>query len=104
MTDIRVHTYSAAETGIFVNSYLIECEPAGLGRQGVGRPAGRVAQASAGGVRDASPPRPFSADLAVSGRHSGYLKADNVLIQPNAMTGTIESQLDGRHLTLGPLP
>ncbi|MFG1966042.1 MBL fold metallo-hydrolase [Nonomuraea sp. NPDC049028] len=24
MTDIRVHTYSAAETGIFVNSYLIE--------------------------------------------------------------------------------
>ncbi|MFI7148018.1 hypothetical protein ACIBO2_24160 [Nonomuraea sp. NPDC050022] len=46
----------------------------------------------------------YSADLAVSGRHSGYLKADNVLIQPNAMTGTIESQVDGRHLTLGPLP
>lgn len=49
-------------------------------------------------------PSRYSADLAVSGRHSGHLTANNVLIQPNAIAGTIESELDGRHLSLGPLP
>ncbi|MGP3955642.1 hypothetical protein ACTWPT_06555 [Nonomuraea sp. 3N208] len=46
----------------------------------------------------------YSADLVVSGGHTGYLKADNVLIRPNAIRGTIESRVDDRHLTLGPLP
>src|ERR1044072_6606836 len=25
MTDVRIHTYTAAEPGIFANSYLLEC-------------------------------------------------------------------------------
>ncbi|GLZ07538.1 hypothetical protein Acsp03_50040 [Actinomadura sp. NBRC 104412] len=46
----------------------------------------------------------YNADLRVSGEHQGYLRADGVRIRPVSMQGTIESQVDGRHLTLGPLP
>lgn len=46
----------------------------------------------------------YTADLQVSGKHSGNLTAHDVRISPAAIRGTIESQLDGRQLTLGPLP
>lgn len=44
----------------------------------------------------------YSADLRVSGRHTGYLRARGVRIGP-ALTGTIRSRVDGRRLALGPL-
>jgi hypothetical protein len=46
----------------------------------------------------------YSADLTVSGRHHGYLRAGNVAIKAGSIEGTIESRLDGHRLTLGPLP
>jgi hypothetical protein len=46
----------------------------------------------------------YSADLRVTGRHTGYLRARDVSISPGAIAGTIESSLDGRRLSLGPLP
>jgi hypothetical protein len=46
----------------------------------------------------------YNADLTVSGKHTGYLHATNVQLTPLSVRGTIESQLDGRRLTLGPLP
>jgi hypothetical protein len=46
----------------------------------------------------------YSADLVLSGRHSGYLSATTVAINVASIEGTFESELDGRHLTLGPLP
>ncbi len=42
----------------------------------------------------------YSAGLVVSGRHSGYLRATEVAIGPTGVVGTIESDLDGRRLTL----
>jgi hypothetical protein len=44
----------------------------------------------------------YSADLRVSGRHTGYLRARGVRIGPG-LTGTIRSRVDGRRLALGPL-
>jgi hypothetical protein len=46
----------------------------------------------------------YSASLSVSGKHTGYLKATNVPISTAAIGGRIESEVDGRHLALGPLP
>jgi hypothetical protein len=46
----------------------------------------------------------YSASLTVSGWHTGYLKATDVPISTAAIGGTIESEVDGRHLALGPLP
>lgn len=46
----------------------------------------------------------YSADLVLSGRHRGYLRASNVVIEPGAIRGTIRSRVDGRTLALGPLP
>lgn len=44
----------------------------------------------------------YSADLTISGRHRGYLTADRVTLLPTAVTGTIESRVDGRRLVFGP--
>jgi hypothetical protein len=46
----------------------------------------------------------YTADLRVSGQHSGFLTANDVQISPTGIQGTIESRLDGRRLALGPLP
>jgi hypothetical protein len=46
----------------------------------------------------------YQADLRVSGRHTGFLRAADVLIRPNSVRGIVESEVDGRRLTLGPLP
>lgn len=46
----------------------------------------------------------YSADLTVSGKHKGRLQATDVAIGTGALKGTIESELDGKRLTLGPLP
>jgi hypothetical protein len=34
--------------------------------------------------------------------HTGFLHAQDALIHPTAIRGTIESELDGHHLTLKP--
>lgn len=44
----------------------------------------------------------YRADLAVSGDHEGYLRAD-ASIEPGSIDGTIESEVDGRSLAL-PVP
>lgn len=49
-------------------------------------------------------PSLYSADLRVSGRHTGFLRATDVALSTEAIRGTIESRIDGRRLTLGPLP
>ncbi|MEZ5180326.1 MAG: hypothetical protein R2702_00350 [Acidimicrobiales bacterium] len=41
----------------------------------------------------------YQADLQLSGDHEGYLKAD-ATISPGSIDGTIESEVDGRKLTL----
>jgi hypothetical protein len=43
----------------------------------------------------------YSAMLGVSGDHHGYLKALNVAIDTGSIQGTIESEVDGHHLSLG---
>ena len=51
------------------------------------------------------PAAEYSANLVLSGRHTGYLQATNVVINPGvSITGTITSELDGHSLSLGPLP
>lgn len=49
-------------------------------------------------------PSVYDADVVVSGRHRGWLRASGVPIGPGGVGGTIESQLDGRRVSLGPLP
>jgi hypothetical protein len=46
----------------------------------------------------------YSADVKLSGRHRGYLRATDVKVGTQSMDGTIRSALDGRRLSLGPLP
>jgi hypothetical protein len=46
----------------------------------------------------------YTASLTVSGRHTGYLRAESVGIGALAIRGTITSELDGELMTLGPLP
>jgi hypothetical protein len=46
----------------------------------------------------------YTADLTVSGKHTGFLKANKVVITTAGIGGTIESNVDGRRLALGPLP
>jgi hypothetical protein len=48
-------------------------------------------------------PSVYSADLVVSGRHTGFLRAANVGITNGSIDGRIESMVDGRRLSLGPL-
>jgi S-formylglutathione hydrolase FrmB len=45
----------------------------------------------------------YSADLTVSGRHRGWLRAKDVTIDVGLIRGTIASRLDGRTMRLGPL-
>jgi hypothetical protein len=45
----------------------------------------------------------YNADVSVSGRHTGFLRANGVGLDTFTVEGVIESMLDGRHLTLGPL-
>jgi hypothetical protein len=45
----------------------------------------------------------YSAMVGVSGNHHGYLKALNVAINTGSIQGTIESEVDGHRLSLGPL-
>jgi hypothetical protein len=45
----------------------------------------------------------YSADLTISGQHRGWLRATDVAIATGRIDGRIESVLDGRRLTLGPL-
>jgi len=47
-------------------------------------------------------PAVYTADVVVSGRHSGHLRARGVRIGPG-LRGTIRSRVDGRRLKLGPL-
>jgi hypothetical protein len=42
----------------------------------------------------------YSASLTLSGRHTGYLRADRAVISALALRGTIESSVDGRRLVL----
>jgi hypothetical protein len=46
----------------------------------------------------------YSADLVLSGKHRGYLRANDVAIEAGRIRGSIESRVDGRRLNLGPLP
>ena len=46
----------------------------------------------------------YSADLTVSGSHAGFLRATDVVVTTAGIRGTIESEVDGRRLSLGPLP
>jgi hypothetical protein len=46
----------------------------------------------------------YSADLTVSGAHRGSLSATDVVIDTSSIKGVIGSELDGRSMTLGPLP
>jgi hypothetical protein len=46
----------------------------------------------------------YSANLVLSGRHAGFLRASDVAIDTGSIGGKIESRVDRRHLTLGPLP
>jgi hypothetical protein len=43
----------------------------------------------------------FNADVTLSGRHRGYLRATNVRFDTQKLDGVIESSYDGHHLTLG---
>jgi hypothetical protein len=45
----------------------------------------------------------YNADVTLSGRHHGYLRATNVKFATQQLEGVIESSYDGRHLTLGPI-
>jgi hypothetical protein len=45
----------------------------------------------------------FSADVAVSGSHTGYLRATDVAVGGQSISGAIQSELDGHRLTLGPI-
>lgn len=49
-------------------------------------------------------PSLYTARLTLSGRHRGFLRADDVAIATGSIGGTIESSVDGRRLSLGPLP
>jgi hypothetical protein len=46
----------------------------------------------------------YDADVVVSGWHRGYIRATDVSVSVGGISGTIESELDGRRLSLGPLP
>jgi hypothetical protein len=45
----------------------------------------------------------FSADVTVSGDHTGYLRASDVIVGGQSISGPIQSELDGRRLSLGPI-
>ena len=46
----------------------------------------------------------YSADLRLSGRRTGSLRADGVVIGPGSISGTIRSRIGTHRLSLGPLP
>jgi hypothetical protein len=45
----------------------------------------------------------YNADVTLSGRHRGYLRAANVGFATQKLDGVIDSSYDGHHLTLGPI-